>query len=622
MAGDENKNIGKQIGGNYRLVAELGRGSFGDVYKAQHIFFANRPQVAIKLLRASLFSLKERERFIQEAQLLNMLSHPHILPILDAGMHEDLPYLVMEYAPGGSLQDRLDKQFGQALSIDEAITVLTQIGDALHYAHQQNIVHRDLKPDNILFNAKGEAVLADFGIAAILSSARTREAGDAGTPAYMAPEMFEGKVSVKSDQYALGCITYELLTGKKPFDVENVGIEAIWFQHTKVEPDAPTLYNPTISLHIEQAILTAMAKDRANRHADVHVFLVALQAPQKSAQQWSKEGNALYSQKRYAEALAALNQAIHLDPNNDVTYFNKGTVLRKLRRYTEALDAYEQAIRLDPNDADYYNGKGFVLRSLQRYAESLDAYEQAIRLAPNNVNYYNGKGIALNGLRQYKEELDVYEQAIRLDPTNAVTYYNKGEALRDLQRYIEALAAYEQAIHLAPNIANYYNGKGAALRHLQRYIEALVTYEQAIHLDPNTASYYNGKGAALRNLQRYIEALAAYEQAIHLDPNNDVTYYNKGVALYNLQRYAEALAAYEQAIRLDPNDADYYNGKGVVLRYLQRYAEALAAYEQAIRLNPHKADYYNGKGLALDKLGRTTEAQQAYEKAKQLGSKG
>ena len=297
MAGDENKHSGKQIGGNYRIVAELGRGGFGDVYLAQHIFFANRPQVAIKLLRASLFSPKERERFIQEAQLLNMLTHAHILPILDAGMQEDLPYIVMEYAPGGSLQDRLDKNAGQPFPIDEAITLLTQIGEALHYAHQQNIVHRDLKPDNILFNAKGEAVLADFGIAAILSSARTREVGDAGTPAYMAPEMFAGKVSVKSDQYALGCIAYELVTGRKPFEVDGVPIIAVQFQHAKVEPDAPSQYNPRIPSHIEKAILTAMAKDRASRHADVHVFLTALQALQKSAQEWRRKAM-LYYQKR------------------------------------------------------------------------------------------------------------------------------------------------------------------------------------------------------------------------------------------------------------------------------------------------------------------------------------
>jgi len=482
MAGDENKNIGKQIGGNYRLVAQLGRGSFGDVYKAQHIFFTNRPQVAIKLLRASLFSPKERERFIQEAQLLNMLSHPHILPILDAGMHEDLPYIVMEYAPGGSLQDRLDKQPGQALPIDEAITLLTQIGEALHYAHQQNIVHRDLKPDNILFNAKGEAVLADFGIAAILSSARTRDVGDAGTPAYMAPEMFEGKVSVKSDQYTLGCIAYELVTGRKPFEVEGIPIIAVQFQHAKVEPDAPTQHNPRIPSHIEKAILTAMAKDRATRHADVRVFLTALQAPEKSFHQWFREGRTLHDQKRYAEALAPYEQAIHLNPNDAATYFWKGIALRNLQRYAEALATYEQAIHLNPNDA----------------------------------NSYNGKGSTLSGLKQYKEELDVYEQAIRLDHYNNVTYYNKGIALRNLQRYPEAVEAYEQAIRLNSNDADYYIGKGAALYYLQRYTEALAAFEQAIRFNPSDASYYQWKGLVLDKLGRKAEVQQTYEKAKQL----------------------------------------------------------------------------------------------------------
>src|SRR5581483_7537262 len=146
---DEDSSIGKQIG-NYRIVAELGSGGFADVYQGQHIIFTNDPPVALKLLYARL-KTKEREQFIQEAQLLRTLHHPHILSVLDAGFHESTPYIVMEYAPRGSLQDRLDLQPGKPLSFDEALTILNQIGEALHYAHQQNIVHRDLKPDNILF---------------------------------------------------------------------------------------------------------------------------------------------------------------------------------------------------------------------------------------------------------------------------------------------------------------------------------------------------------------------------------------------------------------------------------------------------------------------------------------
>jgi serine/threonine protein kinase len=205
---DENDLIGKEIG-NYRLVKEIASGSYGTVYQAQHIIFDERPLVALKLLYTAFRSPKDRAQFIQEAQVLNKLKHPHILRILDAGFHNSVPYLVTDYASGGSLRERLDRQAGKPLPVEEALTILTQIGQALHAAHQQTIVHRDLKPENILFNEKGEALLADFGLAVILSTKRTKEIGRGGTPAYMAPEQFEGMISTKSDQYALGCIAYE-----------------------------------------------------------------------------------------------------------------------------------------------------------------------------------------------------------------------------------------------------------------------------------------------------------------------------------------------------------------------------------------------------------------------------
>ena len=195
------------------------------------------------------------------------------------------------------------------------------------------------------------------------------------------------RCSVKSDQYALGCIAYELVTGHKPFEVDGVPIIAVQFQHAKVEPDAPSQYNPRIPAHIEKAILTAMAKDRASRHTDVRVFLTALQALQKSSQEWMKEGNALYDQKRYAEAVAAYEQAIRLDPNNAANYSDKGAALCDLQRYAEALAAYEQAIRLDPKCQLYYNGKGLALNDLQRYEEAIAAFDQAIRLDPNDAYY-------------------------------------------------------------------------------------------------------------------------------------------------------------------------------------------------------------------------------------------
>src|ERR1700693_2207595 len=222
----ENNYIGREIG-NYRIVEDLAVGSFGRVYKGMHLYLTKRI-VAIKILHHTyLGSQKESENFLQEAQLLEMLKHPNILPILDVGVEDGIPYFVLEYAPKASLRDLLQAEFPHPLDINTALTILTQIGQALSYAHQQNIIHRDLKPENILFNTRGDALLADFGIAVILSTTRTTVADIIGSPLYMAPEQFDGMLSKRSDQYALAVIAYEMLTGRNPFVGPNAAIMAL-----------------------------------------------------------------------------------------------------------------------------------------------------------------------------------------------------------------------------------------------------------------------------------------------------------------------------------------------------------------------------------------------------------
>src|SRR5947199_2095182 len=148
---EEESLIGKQIG-NYRLIKEIASGGFATVYQAQHLYLSNRV-VALKLLHMHM-PARERERFIQEAQFLESLQYRYILSVVDMGFDKDRAYLVSEYAPGGSLRQRLDQS--RLLPIDQVLTILTQVGEALHYAHQQKLVHCDLKPENILFNAQGE----------------------------------------------------------------------------------------------------------------------------------------------------------------------------------------------------------------------------------------------------------------------------------------------------------------------------------------------------------------------------------------------------------------------------------------------------------------------------------
>ncbi|HLG79100.1 MAG TPA: serine/threonine-protein kinase, partial [Ktedonobacteraceae bacterium] len=272
------KNLIGQTIGNYRIESLLASGGFGAVYLGRHIIFADRPPVAIKLLHDSLASQLEYDRFVQEALLLEKLKHPYILPLIDAGIERNLPYIITTYASHGSLLDRIRRSAPHPLLLDEALTILSQVGQALHYAHQRGVIHRDLKPVNILFNAQGDALLADFGIAAVSDLARTMVVDATGTPPYMAPEQFSNQASAKSDQYALACVAYELFTTHHPFIVVPESNSLLWMQkHLQEAPLPPRAYNPSLPPHIEQALLKALAKERQDRYPDVAAFIQALQ---------------------------------------------------------------------------------------------------------------------------------------------------------------------------------------------------------------------------------------------------------------------------------------------------------------------------------------------------------
>ena len=270
--------------GKYRILGEIASGSFGRVYRGEDTSRQNYP-VAIKIMHAAhLANTQERHSFLQEAQLLTMLRHPYIVPVLDVGIENEFPYLIMEYAPNGSLSDRMGgdrpQPLRRPLPVKEAQKILGQVGAALQYAHQQNVIHRDLKPANILFNTRGEALLADFGIATMLAT--SMKSGTAvGTPYYMAPEQFRGTISKEGDQYALGCIAYQILTGRLPFDAPD--FFALGYKHMSEGAIPPTQLNLLIPYQIEAAILRAMAKQRTDRFPDVLAFVTALGAPMPAA---------------------------------------------------------------------------------------------------------------------------------------------------------------------------------------------------------------------------------------------------------------------------------------------------------------------------------------------------
>jgi len=205
--------IGQQFG-SYRLVSLMGQGGFADVYLAQHLYLER--QAAIKILQTRL-SQQNQEAFLREARTIADLVHPNIVRVLDFGVEgtENIPFLVMEYAPHGSLRHRYP--MGSRLHVNEVITYVKQIAAALQYAHDRKIVHRDVKPENMLIGQDGSVLLSDFGLAVISQTSRPGTQDLHGTVAYMAPEQLRGHPQSVSDQYALAMTVYELLCGEVPF---------------------------------------------------------------------------------------------------------------------------------------------------------------------------------------------------------------------------------------------------------------------------------------------------------------------------------------------------------------------------------------------------------------------
>ncbi|MEP6509929.1 MAG: serine/threonine-protein kinase, partial [Gemmatimonadales bacterium] len=245
------ERLSAAIGERYSLERELGAGGMATVYLAHDI--KHDRHVAVKVLRPELAAVIGADRFLAEIKTTANLQHPHILPLHDSGSVDGILFYVMPYIEGESLRDRLNRE--HQLPVNEAVRLATEVAGALDYAHRHGTVHRDIKPENILLH-DGRALVADFGIALAVSTANSRmtETGmSLGTPHYMSPEQAMGDrdISPRSDVYALGCVTYEMLVGEPPFTGPTA--QAIVARVMTEEPRGLTTQRKSIPPHVEAA---------------------------------------------------------------------------------------------------------------------------------------------------------------------------------------------------------------------------------------------------------------------------------------------------------------------------------------------------------------------------------
>jgi serine/threonine protein kinase len=297
--------------GNYRLVRLLGQGGFANVYLAEHLHL--NTQAAIKILQMRLVG-NNMEQFRSEAQAIASLVHPHIVRVLDFGVEDGIPFLVMDYAAGGTLRSRHPR--GTRLPPDIIVSYVKQVAEALQYAHDKNLIHRDVKPENMLLGQNNTLLLSDFGLVLVAQSWGSRGMKEiAGTVPYMAPEQIQGKPRAASDQYALGIVVYEWLSGTTPF--EGAPLE-LYGQHLHASPPSLRDKIPELPPPVEEVVMTALAKDPQQRFAEMRTFAAALEQSFQGAQP-PFSGSPIASPRLYQSLPATVVDA-SLDQRAELTY--------------------------------------------------------------------------------------------------------------------------------------------------------------------------------------------------------------------------------------------------------------------------------------------------------------
>lgn len=312
---------------------------------------------------------------------------------------------------------------------------------------------------------------------------------------------------------------------------------------------------------------------------------------------------------RFDAALADLERAVALQPQDFRTVAHRGEIQSLLGRHDEALRDLERAIGLDPGSAWAIARRGQVLGSMQRYGEAVSDFNRALELDPAGEWILASRGEAYRRMGLYEEALNDFDRAVRLDPGSAWAIAHRGQTRCQLERFEEAIADFDRALELDPAYMWAVAHRAEAFRRLGRYREALADFDRAVRLDPTYAGTLAGRGEIYRLMERHEEALADFDRAVEIDPTYVGALASRGETRSSLGRYDEALADLDRAVQLDPEYAWAIAQRGEIYRLLERHEEALADFDRAIELDPTDA-------WALAHRGRTYVSAQLHERAR------
>ena len=661
------------LGQRYRIERELGRGGMATVYLAEDLKHGCR--VALKVLRPEIGAALGGDRFLLEIKTSATLQHPHILGLLDSGeiTSDDgtgpgLLFYAMPYVEGESLRDRLDRE--RQLPVDHAINIAREVADALAYAHAHNVVHRDIKPENILLSG-GHAMVADFGIARALNSAggeKLTETGLAlGTPYYMSPEQATGDfLDGRADQYALGCVLYEMLAGTPPFQ-GSTG-QSILARHA-VDP-VPCLrtVRATIPVGVEVAITRALAKCSADRFATTAEFALALTraatgpttvvtSPASSSSghrhRLARIGWALVAASLVAVGLITTVRAVsskkspvfssaegsmrslavarfgNLTGDSTQLYLAQGITDQLITGLAQITSLKVIRLRDEMADLELARDRGVDIDVV--LGGSLQRVGQEVRITAQINSATTGQAIwARSYTGQLRDILNLQDSVVRaVADTLQVSLSSRdssrlGEAKRQINP--EAYEAYVRGLHFL--------GKVSAAD----FRKAIGYFQQAIDAEPFYAAAYVGLANCYSELgyyglgtpeETFPKSQWATRKALEMDPSSGIAYAALArVQLFYTWEFAAAELHYRRAIALDPRSTGAWGthgGLAFFLALMNRPEEAIAESKVGVELDPLSLltqaaaarPYYNARRYpeAIAQAKRTLEIDSTFSRA-------
>jgi serine/threonine protein kinase/tetratricopeptide (TPR) repeat protein len=553
--------------GRYNILNQLGKGGMATVYRARDPHFDR--EVAVKVLPYDFLEDPQfRERFEREAKTIASLEHPAIVPVHDFGEDDGQPYLVMRLMTGGTLADRL--QDG-AMPPEEVGKIVNRIGSALDEAHKQGVIHRDLKPGNILFDQYGEAFLADFGIVRLAegSATLTETGGTIGTPGYMSPEQIQGnEVDGRTDIYALGVITYEMLTGKAPFAADSPAM-VIVKQMTEEPPSARDL-RPDLSEDTDTVLRRTMSKQRNDRPDTAQELSEMLAAATKMTQQ---------AQEMLAQVAKAINGSSSTEESEPG--LARPTSFFSSRQWLWAaglillLVVAGAFFLFRPQDGD--NGDVAIdeMVPTATAVENIGVPVAEVELADTAVTLTS-------------TPIPIDQKTIQDTIAAAWTYFETGQ-------YDSAIAAADDILDLVDN-ADAYHIRGLAYRQAGDIEQALADLGKAAELDSQNSQYWLDLSNTYPfSAEYYADALQAADNCVQIDNENAECHGARGAAFIRISDYESALTAYNLAIALAPTLPHMYGQRQDVQRELGFVDEALADSTKAIELLPDYAQFYGDR---------------------------